>query len=151
MGKYITHGEAAVGTDKTIINLFNSPATPTSRGRIYDLLVGCGATPADQAGEFVVGRTTAVGTENSGFVPNALDPGDPTGEYDSGIAHSAEPTYTANKELLLMGLNQRATGRWVANPGCELVLPATQNNGAGFKSRSNTGTATHQACIWFEE
>lgn len=149
--KFCSQGSAAVGTDKTLINLFNPAATPTSRGKIYDLVVGCSATPGDQAGKFFVARTTAVGTEGSGFTPNNLDPVGPAGAYDSGIAHSAEPTYTANKQLLTIGLNQRATFRWVAAPGAELLLAATQNNGAGLKSSSNTGTASHDATVYHEE
>jgi hypothetical protein len=149
--RYFGHGEAAVGTNKTGLNLFNTPATPTTRGRIYDLIVGCEATPADQATDFKVGRTTAVGTEGSGFTPVNLDDDGPASNYDLGVAHSAEPTYTSNKELLQFSLNQRATFRWVAAPGGELLLPATQNAGAGLKSSSATGTATHQYAMYFLE
>ena len=55
----------ASGTDKTLINIFHAAATPTNRGRLYDVLVGSVATPADQAADFYLGRTTAVGTEGS--------------------------------------------------------------------------------------
>ena len=149
--RFSCHGSAAVGTDKTIINLFNPVATPTRRAKIAEILLGSVATPADQATRFYVGRTTAVGTEGSGFTPVNLDPGGPAGECDAGIAHSAEPTYTASKELLDFSMNQRATFRWVANPGFEFLLAATQNNGAGLKSKSGTGTAAHEATILFEE
>lgn len=151
MEKFFGHGAAAVGTNKTILNLFKTPASPVVRARIYEFGVGCEATPADQATDFKLGRTTAVGTEGSGFTPVNLDPGGPAGECDFGVAHSAEPTYTSNKELFQFSLNQRATYRWVANPGCEILLPATQNNGAGLKSSSATGTATHEAVMFFEE
>jgi hypothetical protein len=149
--KFCSIGDAAVGTDKTLINLFNPAATPTSRGRIYDLVIGCAATPADQATKFYLGRTTAVGTEGSGFTPNNIDPAGPAGAYDAGIAHSAEPTYTASKQLMNAGVNQRATFRWVAAPGCEIVMAATQNNGVGLKSSSGTGTASHNATLYHEE
>lgn len=142
----------ASGTDKTIINLFNPAATPTRRAAIYDLLVGSVATPADQAAKFQVGRTTAVGTEGAGFTPVNLDPGGPAGECDSGVGvFGGEPTYTSNKELLVFSLNQRATFRWVANPGSELLLAATQNNGAGLKSKSSTSTQAYEACVLFQE
>lgn len=144
-------GGVASGTDKTVINLFNPAAAPTSRGRIVDILVGSDDTPADQACRFSVGRTTAVGTEGAGFVPNNVDPAGPAGAYDSGNAHSAEPTYTANKQLLVFSMNQRATFRWVASPGYELVMAATQNNGAGLKSAASTSTQAHEATILFEE
>jgi len=142
----------ASGSALALINLFNTPATPTKRGRIYDILVGSVASPADQAANFAVNRTTAVGTEGSGFVPNNLDPAGPAGDYDSGIgAFSGEPTKTANKELLVFPLNQRATFRWVANQGSELLMAATQNNGACLQTKSSTSTQAHTATILFEE
>lgn len=141
----------ASGTDKTQINLFNPAVGPTSRGRVSDVLVSSHATPADQSAQFVLARTTAVGTEGLGYVPNNLDPAGPAGAYDSGVAHSAEPTYTANKELLNFSVNQRATFRWVANPGFEILLAATQNNGAGLKTRASTSTQNHDSTILFEE
>lgn len=151
--KFVTRvASVASGTDKTLINIFHAAATPTCRGRITEVIVGSVATPADQAADFYLGRTTAVGTEGSGFVPSNLDPGGPAGEMDSGLgAFSAEPTYTANKLLLDFSLNQRATFRWVANPGYELIMSATQSHGAGLKTASSTSTQTHGATIFFEE
>lgn len=145
-------GGVASGTNKTILNLFNPAATPTRRGKISDLIVGSDDTPADQAARFLLGRTTAVGTEGSGYTPNNIDPGGPAGEYDSGQGtFTVEPTYTSNKELLVFSLNQRATFRWVAAPGFELLLAATQNNGAGLKTSSSTSTQAYEATILFEE
>ena len=142
----------ASGTDKTIINIFHSAATPTNRGRIYDFAVGSAATPADQAADFLLNRTTAVGTEGSGLIPNNLDPGGPAGDCDSGLgAFSGEPTYTSAKQLFAFQLNQRATFRWVAYPGSELIMTATQNNGAGLKTATSTSTQAHGAQIFFEE
>jgi hypothetical protein len=149
--KFCSIGDAAVGTDKTLINLFNPAATPVGRGRIFEIIVGSVATPADQACKLYVGRSTAVGTEGAGFTPNNLDPAGPAGAYDSGNAHSAEPTYTANKQLMAFSLNQRATFRWIAAPGCELMMAATQNNGAGLYSSSSTSTQAHEATIFHEE
>lgn len=153
MERYSTFAAGvASGTNLTLINIFNPAATPVTRLRIYDLMVGSVATPADQACKFLVGRTTAVGTEGSGFVPVNLDPGGPAGAADSGIGtFSGTPTYTANKELLVFSINQRATFRWVAAPGGELVTTATQNNGAGLKSSSSTSTQAHEATIHFME
>lgn len=142
----------ASGTDKTLLNVFHSAATPTNRGRLYDLVVGSVATPADQAADFLLNRTTGVGTEGSGLIPNNLDPGGPAGDCDSGLGvFSAEPTYTSAKQLLAFQLNQRATFRWVASPGSELWMTATQNNGAGLKTVSSTSTQAHGACALFEE
>ena len=151
--KYVTRvASVASGTDKTLINIFHSAATPTGRGRIYDLLVGSVATPADQAADFLLGRTTAVGTEGSGLIPNNLDPGGPAGDCDSGLGvFSGEPTYTSAKQLLAFQLNQRASWRWVAAPGGELVMAATQNTGAGIKTVTSTSTQAHGCTVFFEE
>lgn len=142
----------AVGTDKALLNLFRSVASPTSRARIYDLLLGCSQTPADAATRFAIRRTTGVGTEGSGFTPVNLDPGGPAGQSDAGVgAFSAEPTKTANSYLLEISMNQRASVRWVAAPGSELILPVTQNNGACVNSEASTVTTGHEACLLFEE
>ncbi len=151
--KFSTHADGvASGADKTILNLFNPAATPTSRGAIYEINIGCSASPGDQAAKFYLGRTTGVGTEGAGFTPVNLDPGGPAGAYDSGVGvYSVEPTYTANKELLVFPLNQRATYRWVSLPGSEFLLAATQNNGAGIKSKTSTSTQAYDVCVLFME
>ncbi len=150
--KYSTKAEnVASGTNKTLINLFDPAVSPLHRGSIYDILVGSSNTPADQAARFALVRSSGVGTEGSGYVPNNVDPVGPAGGYDSGVGHSVEPTYTANKELLTFPLNQRATFRWIAGPNFEMKLAATQNNGAGLKTVASTSTQGHDATILFEE
>lgn len=145
-------GGVASGTNKTFINLFNAVAAPTCRLSIYDIVVGSDDTPADQALRALVGRTTAVGTEGSGFTPVNIDPGGPAGEADAGQGvFGAEPTYTANKELLVFSLNQRATFRWVAAPESGLRGTATQNNGLGIKSSASTSTQACETTILFDE
>lgn len=146
--KYNGQGTAATGTNKTILQLISAT---TIRPQIYDVVIGSVATPADQAARFYLARFTAVGTEGSGFTPVALDPGDPASLADYGVAHSAEPTYTANAMLLQISLNQRATFRWVAAPGGELKCPASANNGIGGYSVSSTSTQAHEMCFHHEE
>jgi hypothetical protein len=147
--RFTTWGEAAVGTSKTVLNIFNPVATPLTRARVYDISIGCSASPADQATKFRFARTSAVGTEGTGLVPENVDPAGPAGEYDSGYGHSAEPTFVASSELLVVSINQRATFRWVAAPESEFILTATQNNGAALQSVSSTGTAIHQSTVLF--
>ncbi len=151
--KYSTRvASVASGTDKTLINIFHSAATPTNRGRIVEVIVGSAATPGDQAADFLLNRTTAVGTEGSGLIPNNLDPGGPAGDCDSGLGvFGAEPTYTAAKQLLAFQLNQRATFRWIAREGYELLMSATVSCGAGLKTITSTSTQAHGAQIFFEE
>jgi hypothetical protein len=151
--KFATWAEGvATGTNKTIINVYNGAATPTRRGRLYDVIIGSVATPADQAAKFNLARTTALGTPNTTTAPNNLDNQGPAGELSSGQGtYSVEPTYTSNKVLLSFSLNQRATFRWVANPGSELLVGTTQNNGIALRSVSSTSTQAVESTILFEE
>lgn len=142
----------ASGTDKTILSLIDTLATPTRRGEIYDILIGCSATPADQACLFNLARITTAGTSAANYTPNNIDPAGPAGELLSGQGvFSAEPTYTANKELLRPSINQRATFRWIANEGSEFKCAATQNNGLGLKSKASTSTQAYDVTFLFRE
>jgi len=154
MEKFCTRvASVATGSDKTLVNLFAVAATPTSRGAIYQLVVGgAAATPVDQQADFLLNRTTAVGTEGSGLVPNNLDPAGPAGQYDSGLGvFGGEPTYTSAKQLLGFQLNHRGTYTFMAIPGCELIMTATQNHGAGLKSVTSSSTQAYGATIFFTE
>lgn len=114
--------------------------TRPRRARIYDIMFGSEATPADAALLWTIRRCSAAGTSTA-VTPQNLDPASATTEYDAGENHSVEPTYTAGAILLNVPLNQRATFRWVAAPGGELVMPATANNGFGIETDTiSTGT-----------
>ncbi len=58
-----------------------------------------------------------------------------------GQALSVNPTQTASAYLLTVPLNQRATFRWVAVPGKELVTPATASNGAVIITPTSSAVA----------
>lgn len=142
-------GSVAVGTNKALLNLISAA---TVRPHLYDLIAGCVATPADAATNFQVVRTTAIGTEGSGFTPTKLDPGSPASLCDIGQGvFSAEPTKTANSAILSFSMNQRATFRWVAAPGGELIAPATAGNGLAVESLSSTVATAHEATIHWNE
>lgn len=144
---YHTRGVATVGTDKSAVSLI---AATTVRGKIYEFLIGSAATPGDQAANWAVQRFTADGT-GTAFTPIAIDPADPAALCSSKSNYSAEPTVTANAFLFQASVNQRATLRWIAAPGKELVIPATSGNGAVVKTAAATGTAVHEVGAYFEE
>lgn len=149
MAKFVGVGEAAAGTDKTILALISAA---TIRPKIYDVMISCVATPSDLATLFHLERFTAVGTEGSGFTPVPVDPLTIAAVADYGVGpYSVEPTYTAGDILLKMSLNQRTQVRWVCAPGYELIAAAAANNGIGLQSQSSGGTATHQATAFHEE
>ena len=126
-------------------------ATRPRRLRVYDVMVGSEATPADAAILWTFQRCSAAGT-STGVTPTNLDSASSTTEYDAGENHTIEPTYTATLILLNIPLNQRATFRWVAAPGGELVMPATASNGFGIQTDTiSTGTPVITATIHADE
>jgi hypothetical protein len=144
---------AISGTDTNTASttLIGLTSAATVRPKIYDFVVGSAATPADNAFEFQLKRYTAAGTSTS-VTPQALDPGDPAALAAGGVNHSGEPTYTANAILFDTAVNQRATFRWVASPGGEIILPATAANGVGLFSTAVGGSAyTVLMTVHYEE
>lgn len=114
----------------------------TIRPRLYDLIIGSDATPADNCAQYDIQRTTTVGSGGSAGTPVALDPGDPAALGAFRIADTAEPVYTASTVMLSIAVNQRATFRWVAAPMGEIVLPAAAN-GVGVRSVTVGGSAVN--------
>lgn len=139
---------ASATADHTLVNVI---ASTTVRPRIFEYKIGCSAAPADYAGHFRLGRFTAVGTAGTNPTPQALDSSDVAAIATAGAGHSAEPTYTAGATLDQVSLNQRATWRWVAAPGYELVCPATANNGIGLYLHAvGSATVFDGQINWFE-
>lgn len=118
-----------------------SPAT-VRRTALYDIVFGSAeATPADGASVWELQRCTTAGTSTA-VTPQAIDSADGTPTITAGQNHTVDPTLTANAILLSVGLNQRATYRWVAQPGGEILTPATSANGIAVR----TPTAALVAC-----
>ena len=115
-------------------------ATRPRRLKFYDLIFGSEASPAYNAFLYIVQRCTALGTSTA-VTPSPLDPADAATESDAGENHTIEPTFTAGLVLLAIALNQRATFRWVAAPGGELVTPATASNGLGIQTTTASAVA----------
>ena len=138
-------------TNTATTSILGLTSATTVRPRIFDLIMGSDATPADNAAKYVLQRYTAAGTATS-VTPQAIDPGDPAALASAGKAHTVEPTYTASAIMLHWAQNQRATFRWVAAPMSEIVLPATAANGVGIQSITVAGSAVNtNATILYEE
>lgn len=136
--------QQAISTSyKTLLRIAASSGTSLQRGKIEEFVFGTDGTPADAAMSADVSRCTAAGTETS-VTPVKLDAGDGVFLGTAGANSTVEPTVTAASRLMGWGFNQRATMRWVAAPGQQLVYPATDANGFVFrlKSPAYTGTAT---------
>lgn len=139
MPRYSVDGQDTNTLSTTVLAL---DGTTTARGFIFDLIVGSDATPADNAAEYNLHRFTVNGT-GTAVTPQPLDAADGAAEIDGTEAHTTEPTYTANAVMLNWSQNQRATFRWVAAPGGEIVIPATSDNGIGLLVQTVAGSAVN--------
>ena len=138
-------------TYKTVLSLTAvTGATTLRKAWIYDVLFGADGTPADNAMSYVVNRQTTVGTGTSG-TGAPMDSGDAASLITATCNNTIEPTITSATQLIEIGVNQRASYRWVAAPGGELVVPATTTNGLGFRAKSPAYTGTVMATLhWWE-
>jgi hypothetical protein len=132
------------------VGTVTADATRPRRGKLYDFMFGSEATPADNAFLWQIQRCTTAGTSTS-VTPQPLDPADAATEMDAGENHTITPTLTAGAILLSIPQNQRATMRWVANPGGELVFPATASNGLAIETPTAGGLVAITATIHVQE
>jgi len=141
--------QAMTTTYKTLVSVTALTANVVRRGWIYDIMVGADGTPADNAMTFKVDRQTSAST-GSAAVPSPIDGGDAAATLVGTANYTIEPTVTAAKQLIELGMNQRASYRWVAAPGGELVVPATDVAGIGarIKSPGYTGTMVCTLQFW---
>ncbi len=163
--------QAVASTYKSLIVMGNSSATGSTvgagmyrRGKLYDILIGTNGTPADNYMEFDVTRitlgTTPAGTTTLGISSLSstygLDPADSNGCVNwLQINSTGEVGVTATTEVWYVGVNQRASYRWVAAPGSELVWPAvssaTASGGLSLRVRSGGYTGTATGNVLFQE
>jgi hypothetical protein len=140
--------QAIAAAYKTLTAVYNSATV--RRIKVYDILVGTNGTPADNYIEWDVSRMTVAGT-GSAATSLALDPADAAAASLSQVNCTAEPTVTAGSDVFYVGVNQRASYRWVAAPGSELVAPATAANGFVLRARSAGYTGTATGHLYFQE
>jgi hypothetical protein len=159
MAKYaITNGStSSAGTQQAtstsyagvLIGLTGANSAPR-RIKVYDVLVGTNGTPADNFMEWDISRITAASTATSA-TPQPLDQADAASLTTTTVNSSTFGTITTNSNVFYVGVNQRASYRWVAAPGGELVSPATSSAGFQLRTRSGAYTGTATGTLHFEE
>jgi len=155
---------------KTLIAVGNSSATSATfgaggyrRGKLYDILIGTAGTPADNYFEFDVALAT-LGTTPAGIVNTlvsslssnlANDPADFNFVSAIEINSTAEVGIAAVTEKWYLGINQRASYRWVCAPGSELLYPAnssaTGNNALALRGRSGGANVNMTGTVMVSE
>jgi hypothetical protein len=135
---------------KSLAGIASSSVTQARRGQIYDVMVGTDGTPADNALVYDISRQTVAGTGTSA-TPTLLNPADAAYLGVSLVNYTVEPTVTAASSVWSIAVNQRASYRWVAAPGSELVYPATTANGFVLRAKSAGYTSTAVGTLLFTE
>jgi hypothetical protein len=132
-----------------IIGIAANGTTPR-REKIYDLLIGTNGTPADNFVEWDISRITLSSTTTV-LAPTPLDSADAAATATVTVNSSTFGTITIASNVFYIGVNQRASYRWVAAPGSELVAPATSSAGFQLRQRSTGYTGTATGTILFNE
>ena len=153
MPVYVCHNglagaqQAIAAAYKTLVAV-TAATTGLRRFKVTDLLMGTAGTPADNFMEWDLSAQTAAGTSTAA-TPNKTDQADGVSSAVGSVNFTAEGTITAASSLFYLGVNQRASYRWVPTPGQEIVAPAINLNGFAFRTRSAayTGLATGQMNI----
>jgi hypothetical protein len=123
----------------------------TVRGRIYDIIFGQGGPPGDLTIRWQVMRAGTASATGAGAVENPLDPDAPASNILSEEEITASGTVQANSEVIDMDVNQRATFRWIAAPGSEIVIPAVATESYFFNPSNATYTGIARVTVLWEE
>lgn len=136
---------------KTLVSLTAATgATTLRRAWVYDVMVGADGTPADNAITYKLDRQTTVGT-GTAATASPMDAGDAAALITETVNNTVEPTVTSATQMFELAVNQRASYRWVAAPGGELVVPATNAAGLGLRAKSAAYTSTVTGTLHFWE
>ena len=134
--RYSINGTVGTGTmaaaAKSLILLTSTAAI---RPYIYDFTFGTIGTPSDSVVTLSVTRFNATAATNgTAFTPVQLDTADANAVSTAVVALTAEQA--ASTVLFSVGLNVRATYRWVAAPGGELVMAASTTTAGSLGIRA---------------
>lgn len=141
-------GSIMAATAKTVISNISAVSI---RPYLYDWTFGTTGTPSDSVMTVTVTRATTMtaGTSSTTVVASPLDSIDAAATSTSAGAWTAEPTIGV--VLFQVGLNVRATYRWVAAPGGELVSPATAAAGLALRTLSPAYVLDASGTLYFAE
>lgn len=137
-------------TLKTITSVGALSTTQARRGQVYDMTLGAADVPnaTDCAINYTALRTSTTGT-STGVTPSPIDGAGQISLGQGSVNHTIEPT--TGVHLLSISLNQRASQRWVAAPGSELVYPATTLNGVSVLAKSTNYASITVISMLFTE
>jgi hypothetical protein len=130
---------SATSAVNTQLSLTAATATLT-QGCLIDVSFSQNGAPSTTDGPVVwrIDACTTVGTAGSNPTPRPTQPGWRATGAVCGVNHSANPTgvNTVAAQYYVIGINQRASYRWMPVPGSEIYWPATNLNGIAISSSS---------------
>ncbi|KKN54910.1 hypothetical protein LCGC14_0588030 [marine sediment metagenome] len=144
---------AAVGTVTPVTSTPDSMlalnGVAAVRGRIYDLGFGSVGTPADNATQWRVARSTTAVAVGAAVTETPLDGAGPASQIIAISDVTTEPGYA--DVFIDIGLNQRASWRWVAAPEGEIIVPADATSAVGIEPTQTSGGVDANGYIhWLE-
>ncbi len=151
MPAYSVYGEDT-NTATTTILYFVNGATSPRRLALYEIIIGSDHVAADNPFQYNLRRVTNEDASPGGtaVTPTLIDEQDPVA-LSNGVAGPAnEPTYEAG-QLLELSINQRTTFRWIAVPGKEFKVTASEDHGFGIFVAQAATAVVANATMLYEE
>lgn len=151
MPRYSIIGEDTNTAATTQLYFVNSSNDPT-RLKLYEVIIGSDTAPADNAATYHIRRVTNENGTPGGtaVTPFPLDFDDQAARSTAVEAPTGEPTIAAGAALEI-GINQRATFRWVAAPGSELIADNAEDNGWCIFVQAVSTAASMNYTMLYEE
>ncbi len=150
MSDYHTVGSQTVaGTTDTTLTLEIASST---RFKIFEFTSGFTlATPTDNLLTVTAQRFVTADGAGTGRTPNPIDDADAASITTCITNHTTEPTtYTSSEEVWgPVGQHMRATYRWVAAPGKEIISGVAASTGVGFFADHASVTPEHTLSLYF--
>lgn len=149
---HVKGSQTVAGTTDTTLTL-EAPGS-AKRAKIFEFTTGFTlASPADILLSVTAQRFITADGVGTSRTPNPLDPADGPATITCLQNHTTEPTtYTTDEEVWgPIGQHMRATYRWVASPGKEIVIPNTASVGVGWFADHASSTPEHLIAVDFSE
>lgn len=151
MAKYFVKLQKSTISTTLDVGNVNAAASNPRRFKLYDLVIGSEDTPADASILWEVRIHTTTGTGGTAVTPKAIDQSD-TDASELQCMQAPTSNGSGTDAVLTIPLHQRATFRWSAIPGAELVCPAAADDGFGIATPViSTGTPKGTAGVFVDE
>ncbi len=148
---HIKGTQTVAGTDDTTLTVERGAS---KRFKVYEVMSGFTlASPSDNLLSVRLHRFVTADGAGTARVPNPVDPADGACVATGLVNHTTEPTtYSTDEEVLgSFAQHMRATYRWIAAPGKEIVVANVASEGVGLVASHASVTPEHLGSLYFSE